>query len=267
MNSLAYPVTQDIVGSEFATLASLTRLGILAASIAHEVNQPLTGIITNASTCLRMLAADPPNVAGALETAQRTIRDGNRATDVIMRLRSLFNEEEVATEVVDLNEVAREAVALSLTDLERSQVIWQLELADSLPLISADPIQIQQVILNLLRNAVDAMSEVKGRTKRLIVRTEQAQRNSVCLSVEDVGVGIDPNKAERLFDPFFTTKTTGMGMGLSVSRAIIESHHGRLWAVRNDGPGTMFSFSIPCKPDNITESMELCFAAMAAEIV
>ncbi len=265
MNALGYSVMQDVTGGELATFASLTRLGVLAASIAHEVNQPLTGIITNASTCLRMLAADPPNVAGAVETAQRTIRDGNRATDVIARLRSLFSAKDPTTELVDLNEAAREAVALSLTELERGQVIWKLELADHLPLVPADRIQLQQVILNLLRNAVDAMSEVKGRPKRLTVRTEQTQRDSVCLSVQDVGVGIDPNKAQKLFDPFFTTKTTGMGIGLSLSRTIVESHHGRLWASSNDGPGATFSFSIPCNPDNIAESTELCFATVAAE--
>jgi signal transduction histidine kinase len=179
------------------------------------------------------------------------------ARDLHDKLRSLINAEEAATELVDLNEVAREVVALSLTDIERCQVIWELELADRLPLVPADPIQLQQVILNLLRNAVDAMSEIKGRTKRLIVRTERTQRDSVYLSVEDVGVGIDPHKTERLFAPFFTTKTTGMGIGLSVSRAIIESHHGRLWAAPNDGPGTTFSFSIPCKPDNAVEDWRL----------
>jgi signal transduction histidine kinase len=246
MNSLLHSVTQDVAGGEFAAMAGLTRLSVLAASIAHEVNQPLTGIITNASTCLRMLAADPPNVAGALETAQRTIRDGNRATDVIVRLRSLFSAKNPTTEMVDINEVAREVVALSLTDLERAQVIWQIELADDLPLIPADRIQLQQVVLNLLRNAVDAMSEVKGRTKRLTVRTEWTRCDGVCLSVEDVGIGIDPNNAERLFEPFFTTKTTGMGIGLSLSQAIIESHHGRLWVTPNNGPGATFLFSIPC---------------------
>jgi signal transduction histidine kinase len=262
MNSLPYSVTQDVPGGEFATMAGLTRLSVLAASIAHEVNQPLTGIITNASTCLRMLAADPPNVAGALETAQRTIRDGNRATDVIVRLRSLFSAKNPTTELVDINEAAREAVALSLTDLERAQVIWQMELGDELPLIHADRIQLQQVVLNLLRNAVDAMSEVKGRTKRLTVRTEWTRRDGVCLSVEDVGVGIDPKSVERLFEPFFTTKTTGMGIGLSLSRAIIESYHGCLWATPNDGPGTKFSFRIPCKVKTPAENPELCFAAM-----
>jgi signal transduction histidine kinase len=260
--ALPYSVTQDVPGGEFATMAGLTRLSVLAASIAHEVNQPLTGIITNASTCLRMLAADPPNVAGALETAQRTIRDGNRATDVIVRLRSLFSAKNPTTELVDINEAAREAVALSLTDLERAQVIWQMELGDELPLIDADRIQLQQVVLNLLRNAVDAMSEVKGRTKRLTVRTEWTRRDGVCLSVEDVGVGIDPKSVERLFEPFFTTKTTGMGIGLSLSRAIIESYHGSLWATPNDGPGTKFSFRIPCKVKTPAENPELCFAAM-----
>jgi C4-dicarboxylate-specific signal transduction histidine kinase len=257
-------MTQSASGGDFA---GLTQLGVIAASIAHEVDQPLTGIITNACTCLRMLSSDPPNIAGALETVQRTIRDGNRATDIIVRLRSLFSNKGAATELVDLNEAVREAVALSLSYIERGQAICRLELADRLPLLPANRIQLQQVIQNLLRNAVDAMSEVKGRRKQLTVRTERTQRGSVCLSVEDTGVGIDPNTAERLFDPFFTTKVTGMGIGLPVSRAIIENYHGRLWAEPNDGPGTTFSFSIPCKPDNITDSMELCFAAMAGEVV
>ena len=265
MNPVAYPVTQNLVGSDFATLAGMTRLNVLAASIAHEVNQPLTGIITNASTCLRMLAADPPNVAGALETAQRTIRDGNRATDVIVRLRSLFSAKKLTTELVDLNEAAREAVTLSSTDLERGRVIWQLELDEYLPLIPADRIQLQQVILNLLRNAVDAMSEVKGRKRRLTLRTERTP-DSVCLSVEDVGLGIDPNNAERLFEPFFTTKTTGMGIGLSLSRAIIESHHGCLWAAPNNGPGTTFSFRIPYKPETLAENTELRFGAIVGKL-
>jgi C4-dicarboxylate-specific signal transduction histidine kinase len=266
MSSLAHSVKQNDASGEIASVATLTRFDMFAASIAHEVNQPLTGIITNASTCLRMLAADPPNVAGALETAQRTIRDGNRATDVIQRLRCLFSMKGTTNEMVNLNEAAREAVALLGADFDGSQVTWRLELADNLPPVTADRIQLQQVILNLLRNAVDAMSEVNGRPKQLIVRTERMQRDSVCLSVEDVGTGIDPMKTERLFDPFFTTKTDGMGIGLSVSRAIIESHRGHLWAARNDGQGMTFSFVLPCKPDAIAESLELCLAAMAAEI-
>ena len=253
MNSLAHSVTQNAVGGEFASLASLTRLGVLAASIAHEVNQPLTGIINNASACLRMLATDPPNVAGALETAQRTIRDGNRAKDIIHRLRSLFTTKDMATELVDLNEAALEVVELSLSDLEKNQVILRLELDDSLPSVPGDRIQLQQVIENLIRNAADAMSEVTGRVRQLTIRTEPAQHDSVCLSIEDAGAGIDPCNTERLFTPFYTTKITGMGIGLSVSRTIIESHHGRLWAASNDGPGTTFSFSIPCETDHAAQ--------------
>lgn len=267
MNSLAYSVKQNGAGGEFLGLASLTRFDIFAASIAHEVNQPLTGIIMNASTCLRMLAADPPNVAGALETAQRTIRDGNRATDVIQRLRSLFGRKGDANELIDVNEIAREAVALSLTEIQKGKVTLQLELADNLPAVPADRIQLQQVVMNLLRNAVEAMSELHVCTKRLIVRTKWVQCNSVCLSVEDAGVGIDPNMTERVFDPYFTTKPTGMGIGLSVSRAIIENHRGRLWAAPNDGPGTTFSFLLPCRADYTAENLELCLAAMSAEVV
>jgi len=254
MNALAYPVTQNGTTSEFPSMVSLTRVGVLAATIAHEVNQPLTGMITNASICLRMLAADPPNVAGALETVRRTIRDGNRATDVIKGLRSLFSTKDATTVLVDLNDIAREAVDFSWTDLERDQVTVRLELADDLPPVSADRTQIQQVILNLIRNAGDAMRDVHGSPRQLTIKTQRTLRGGVCLSVEDAGMGIDACVRERLFAPFCTSKIDGMGIGLSLSRAIIESHHGRLWAACNDGPGTTFSFSLPGAPDGIAES-------------
>src|SRR5262249_51574630 len=148
-----------------------TALSALTASLAHEVNQPLSGIITNASTCLRMLAADPPDVGGARETARRTIRDGNRASDVIARVRALFTKKESAIEPVDLNEVIREVMALSLSDLQTNRVVLQSELAENLPAITGDRIQLEQVILNLLRNASDAMVDVHDRPRRLLVRT------------------------------------------------------------------------------------------------
>jgi signal transduction histidine kinase len=220
----------------------------LTASIAHEVNQPLSGIITNASTCLRMLAADPPNVDGARETARRTIRDGNRASDVIMRLRALFGRKESTTEALDLNDTAREVIALSLSELQRSRVVLQTELADDLPPVTGDRIQLQQVILNLLRNASDAMSGIDDRPRRLLIRTERDAGEHVRLSVQDAGAGFEPQAANRLFEAFYTTKSDGMGIGLSVSRSIIESHHGHLWAAPNEGPGATFSFSIPCEP-------------------
>jgi PAS domain S-box-containing protein len=233
--------------SELAHVARVASLGTLTASIAHEVNQPLSGIVTNASTCLRMLAADPPNVEGARETAQRTIRDGNRASDVIKRLRALFSKRNTTIESLDLNEAAREVLALSLADLQRNRVILEAKLASVLPPVTGDRVQLQQVILNLLQNASDAMSSVDDRPRRLVIRTERDEGDHVRLMVQDAGVGFPPQDADRLFDTFYTTKDSGMGIGLSVSRSIVETHHGRLWAVPNDGPGATVSFSIPCR--------------------
>jgi PAS domain S-box-containing protein len=236
--------------SELAHVARVTTLGALTASIAHEVNQPLAGIITNASTCLRMLAADPPNVDGARETARRTIRDGNRASEVITRLRALFSKKNASTEMVDLNEAAREVVALSLSELQRSQVILRQELANDLPPVTGDRVQLQQVILNLLLNAADAMRDINDRPRLLVIRTERDTDDHIRLSVQDTGVGFEAQTAAKLFDAFYTTKSGGMGIGLSVSRSIIESHLGRLWAAANDGPGATFSFSIPRRSED-----------------
>ena len=240
---------RDKARSELAHMAGVMSLGTLAASIAHELNQPLSGIITNAGTCLRMLAADPPNVDGARETARRTIRDGNRASEVISRLRALYGKRAPTTESVDLNEATREVLALSLSELQRSRVILRHELADDLPSVTGDRVQLQQVILNLIRNASDAMSDVDDRPRQLLIRTERDEDDRVRLTVQDAGVGFEPRAADRLFESFYTTKNDGMGIGLSVSRSIIESHHGRLWATLNDGPGAAFSFSIPRTPE------------------
>jgi PAS domain S-box-containing protein len=240
--------------SKLAHVTRITSLGALTASIAHEVNQPLSGIVTNAGTCLRMLAADPPNIEGARETARRTIRDGNRAAEVIARLRTLFSKRAVTAEPVDLNEAVREVIALSLSDLQRSRVILRTELADELPLIGGDRVQLQQVIMNLLRNAADAMRGVDDRPRQLLVRTEPDEDDRVRLSVQDSGVGFGPEDAERLFEAFYTTKTDGMGIGLSVSRSIIESHGGILRAELNDGPGATFTFSIPRQPENFKDA-------------
>jgi PAS domain S-box-containing protein len=234
--------------SELAHVARVATLGALTASIAHEVNQPLSGIITNASTCMRMLNAEPPNVDGARETTRRTIRDGQRASDVITRLRALFGKRDAATEAVDLNDATREVIALSLSELQRGRIILRTELSDDLPPVTGDRVQLQQVILNLVRNASDAMSAVGDRPRELLIRTERDDEDRVRLSVQDSGVGFEPQAAERLFQAFYTTKDDGMGIGLSVSRSIIESHHGQLWATSNDGLGATFSFTIPCGP-------------------
>jgi PAS domain S-box-containing protein len=239
--------------AELANAAKISSLGVLTASIAHEVSQPLSGIITNASTCLRMLERDSPNVDGVREMARLTLRDGKRASDVILRLRALFSNREFAREPVDLNDAAREVIVLSLTDLERNRVILRTEFADDLPLAPGDRIQLQQVISNLLRNASEAMSAVDDRPRLLNIAIRPHPGRQVCLSVADAGVGLDTERIDRLFEPFYTTKSNGMGIGLSVSRSIIESHQGRLWATPNEGPGATFSFSIPAIPQGVRE--------------
>jgi PAS domain S-box-containing protein len=246
--------TLNKLRSELAHVARVQSLGVLTASIAHEVNQPLSGIITNASTCLRMLSADSPNIDGACETARRTIRDAKRASDVITRLRALFGKKDAAPTSVNLNEAAQEVIALFLRELHRGQVILRTEFADNLPPVMGDRVQLQQVILNLVRNASDAMSTVNDRPRELTVRSERGEDDCVRLTVKDTGVGFGQEVADRLFQPFYTTKNDGMGIGLSLSRSIIEAHRGRLWATMNDGPGTTFSFSIPLKPQGLTSA-------------
>ena len=177
--------------AELAHVSRVTTVSALTASIAHEVNQPLSGIITNAGTCLRMLAADPPDVEGARETARRTIRDGNRASDVITRLRALFSKREFTLEPLDMNDVTREVVALSMSDLQRNRIVLQSEFADDLPPITGDRIQLQQVILNLLRNASDAMVGVDDRPRQLLIRTARDADDRVRVTVRDAGVGLD----------------------------------------------------------------------------
>ncbi len=238
---------QEDLRNTHAELARVTRvmtIGQLTASIAHEVSQPLSGIIMNASTCLRMLNSDPPNLEGARETTRRTIRDGNRASDVLTRLRTLFSKKEINVEPVDLNEAVLEVIALLLGELQKNSVILQQQFSDTLPQVMGDRVQLQQVILNLVRNASDAVATVNDRPRRVLVRTA-TDGDDVHVSVEDSGVGFDPKATDRLFESFFTTKQGGMGVGLSLSRSIVEAHHGRLWATRNDGPGATFAFAIP----------------------
>jgi PAS domain S-box-containing protein len=242
----------DRARSELAHVTRVMSLGALTASIAHEVNQPLAGIITNANTCLRMLSAVPPNVEGARETARRTIRDGNRAADVIARLRALFGKTAAASETVDLNEAARGVLALVFGDLLRNRVMLRVELPDDPLLVIGDRVQLQQVILNLVRNASDAMSNINDRSRDLLVRADCEDEARARFIVKDAGGGFARADAERLFDAFYTTKSDGMGIGLSLSRSIIERHGGRLWAEPNDGPGATFAFLIPRQADSGT---------------
>jgi PAS domain S-box-containing protein len=233
------------VRSELAHVTRVAALNTLTASIAHEVNQPLSGIMTNASTCLRMLAAEQPNLDGARITVQRLLRDVNRASEVIARLRTLFSKKEAALELVDLNEAAREVIALSQHELRRNDIAVRPDLDDDLPVVAGDRVQLQQVILNLILNASDAMCAVADRPRHLRVVTGLDEKGCVQLAVSDTGVGFGDGNVAGLFDAFYTTKPGGMGIGLSVSKSIIEAHHGQLLATPNEGPGATFLFTVP----------------------
>ena len=233
---------------ELTHVARMATLSSMTASITHEVSQPISGILTNSNTCARMLAADPPNVVGARETVRRTIRDANRASEVIKRLRAMYAKKAPTLEPLDLNEAAQEVIAISSAELRRGRAILQTDFAETLPTINGDRVQLQQVILNLLLNAADAMSGIEDRPRTLRIQTQLQNGHSVKLLVQDSGVGLDPSGIEKLFEAFYTTKAHGLGIGLAISRSIIESHKGKLWAVPNVGPGATFGFSVPRIP-------------------
>ena len=235
--------------SELAHVARVATLNAMTASIAHEVSQPLSGILTNANTGLRLLAAEPPDVARVVEATRRILRDADRASGVLRRLRAMFSKSEPATEPIDLNNAARDVIALSTSELQRRRALLQTEFAEGLPAVNADRVQLQQVILNLMLNAADAMDGVHDRPRSLLVKTQLESGGGVRLEVRDEGAGFDPDAAEKLFEAFYTTKADGMGIGLSICRSIIGRHDGRLWATPNDGPGATFSFSIPAAPE------------------
>lgn len=226
-------------------MARLTTLGILAPSIAHEVTQPLAGIMNNVNTCLRTLAADPPSLDAARAAARRVLRDVERAHDLVLRLRMLVAKKEVTFESLDLNEAIREAIALLSSELQKHRVVLRTELAVDLPRVRGDRVQLQEVVLNLLANSSEAMSDVEDRPRHLLVRTKRQVGAQVIVTVRDAGRGFHPRDAGTLFEPLYTTKSTGMGVGLSISRSIVEGHRGKLWAEANGDHGATFSFSIP----------------------
>ncbi|SPB14391.1 PAS domain-containing two-component system sensor histidine kinase [Caballeronia novacaledonica] len=235
----------DALRAELAHVSRVNGLGALTASIAHEINQPLAGIMTNARIVQRLLSAEPPNVEGALETALRTIRDGNRASEVVTRLRAMFRKEVVMSGAVDLAEAAREVIELLRSEIRRKQIVLQFKTTGHLPAVTGDKVQLQQVMLNLLLNAIEAMQGVGDRPRRILVNVERDDDNRIRLAVTDSGAGFEPERAARLFDAFYTTKREGMGIGLSVSRYIVERHGGRLSATSNERFGATFAFSVP----------------------
>jgi signal transduction histidine kinase len=220
-------------------------LGELTASIAHEVNQPLAAVIANAEACLSWLDHNPPDLDAARRSVEWIVEDANRASEVIRHVRALAKKTGIEKALLDINDVASDAMALVQRELSSHGVLLKLELAPDLPRIFGDRVQLQQVIINLAINAAEAMESVAGRPRELTIRSGRRDLDKVFLSVADSGVGIPDTDAERVFAPFFTTKSSGMGMGLSICRSIVEAHEGRLSASRNEGDGTTFQFALP----------------------
>ena len=229
--------------AELAHVTRLTTMGELAASIAHEVNQPLGAVVTNADACLRWLNRPTPDLNEVREAVQRIIRDGKRGGEVIGRIRLLLKNEEPARVPVDINETIRATVGLAQNELSGTDL--QLNLAKQLPCVTADRVQLQQVLLNLMFNAMDAMKSVTDRPRVLRITASPHGTNAVLVAVQDSGVGLQPESLDNIFETFFTTKPKGLGMGLSISRSIVESHAGRLWAECNEGQGATFKFTLP----------------------
>jgi C4-dicarboxylate-specific signal transduction histidine kinase len=231
--------------ADIGRIARITTMGELAASIAHELNQPLGSIVTSGDACLRWLAAKPPNLGEVLQAVEAIIRDGTRASGVLVRIRGLLRRGEGLRERSDINDVIREVIALSDGELRRNGVSLRTEVPGDLLPVVVDRILLQQVILNLIVNAMEAMHAVSDRARVLRIRTEEQSSGSIIVLVQDSGLGIDPQHSSRMFEAFYTTKVQGIGMGLTISRSIVEAHGGRLWAIANDGPGSTFCFTLP----------------------
>jgi C4-dicarboxylate-specific signal transduction histidine kinase len=235
--------------TELAHATRMTSLGELTASIAHEVNQPLGAVVTNAEAGLSWLDRHPPNMKEVHAALERIVRDGDRASEVIRRVRTLAKKTDIQMAPLELNEVVSEALALVQHELLSYGVSMRMDLATALPLILADRVQLQQVILNLVLNGIEAMQSITDRARELVIRSDQHDAQHVRVTVTDCGVGISAEHAERLFNSFFTTKSTGMGMGLSICRSIIDAHGGRIWATSNVLHGATIRFTLPSHPE------------------
>jgi len=223
----------------------VTTLGELTASIAHEVNQPLAAVVANAQACLRWLDREIPDLDAARRSVEWIVNDGNRASEVIRRVRALANKTDIEKAPLDIDDLVKEVSALVQRELISHRVSLRLELAPTLPMILGDRVQLQQVMINLVMNGIEAMQSVTDRPRQLAIRSGQDETHEVLVSVTDCGVGISAENADRLFNAFFTTKSGGMGMGLSICRSIVEAHGGRLSASGNEGPGATFQFVLP----------------------
>jgi PAS domain S-box-containing protein len=231
--------------ADLAHMNRVSMMGELTASIAHEVNQPLSGVVSNASACLRWLAGDTPNMEEAREAARRIVRDGKRAAEVVVRVRALTKRTAASREKLDLNETIREVLAIVGDEAKKNSVVIRTGFSDDIFPVLGDRVQLQQVVLNLVMNGIEAMSSVSDQARELAIITRKVDSEQVQVTVQDAGKGLDPDTMPKIFDPFYTTKPHGMGMGLSISRSILQAHGGQLWAAANDGPGTSFHFTLP----------------------
>jgi PAS domain S-box-containing protein len=234
--------------ADLARVNRVTTMGELTASLAHEVNQPIAAAVTNANTCVRWLAADTPNLEEARAAAMRIVKDGTRAAEIISRIRLLFKKGTAERELVDINEVIREMLVLLRNEATRYSISVRTELAADLPQVMGDRVQLDQVMMNLIVNGIDAMKDADG-ARELTIKSQKAENDRILVSVGDTGVGLPVQQADQIFKAFFTTKSQGTGMGLSISRSIIESHGGRLWAADNSPRGASFCFSLPTKAE------------------
>jgi C4-dicarboxylate-specific signal transduction histidine kinase len=231
--------------SELARVVRITTIGELTASIAHEVNQPLAAIVANADACVAWLALEIPNLAEARDAAIRATLGATRAAEVISRIRSLIKKASTERAPVQLNEVVQEMVALAESQASRNHVAVEMHLMPDMPAVLGDRIQIQQVVLNLIMNGIEAMSAVTSRARKLTIQTQIVDGDQACVSIQDTGIGVSVEDIGRLFEPFFTTRSDGIGMGLPISRSIIEAHGGRLWAESKVDQSSVFQFTLP----------------------
>src|SRR5262249_14048027 len=231
--------------SELAHMNRSAAIGQMSASIVHEINQPLAAMVMNAETGLRWLAKDTPNVEKAARSLKNIVGDGNRASQVVETLRAMFKKETSNRTSVDINEAIREVLRLLHIELQEHEVLTKTTLKEGLPRVMADRVQLQQVVFNLIRNGIEAMSWTAPGSRMLRLRSEGSDTGECIVAVEDSGPGIEPEKLQRIFEPFFTSKSKGMGMGLSVCRSIVEAHGGRLWVAGNTSRGAEFQFALP----------------------
>jgi PAS domain S-box-containing protein len=240
--------------AELAHVTRLTTVGALTAAIAHEINQPIAATVANANAGMHWLAAQPPNLEEACQALGRIVRDGNRATEVMGRIRALVKKTPPRRERLDINQVVLEVISLTQGELQRNRVELQTQLAGNLPAVPGDRVQLQQIILNLILNAVEAMSELADSPRKLVVGSAASNSHDVLVEVRDSGPGLKTANLDRLFDSFYTTKPNGMGMGLAISRSIAEAHGGRLWATPNEPHGAVFCFTLPTDDRDMPDS-------------